>query len=206
MTPTNIFKLFVFSIKSSISCWSKASTRGRLFSMLRVFHSSIFNSEQVMLIKYACFAIILEITSLQKRSNKRAFRFLLITVCDNFMCDHRRRHCMPSKISSPSPNLSEILADKEEAKQNSQVWGFLSPVDKRSNLFCTSGRSVQLCARSLLRPTCPRSISYPPERQSSSCPQPIIHHYVLWVWAQEGAMSSNPIYQPLEVVRQSSSW
>lgn len=38
---------------------------------------------------------------------------------------------------------------------------------------------------SLHQPTWPCSISYPPERQSSSCPQPIIHHCVLWVWAQE---------------------
>lgn len=33
--------------------------------------------------------------------------------------------------------------------------------------------------------TCPSSIRYPPERQSSSCPQPIIHHSVLWVWVRE---------------------
>lgn len=45
-------------------------------------------------------------------------------------------------------------------------------------LFCS-------VLHSLHRPTCPHSISYPPERQSSSCPQPIIHHCVLWVWAQK---------------------
>ena len=145
--------------------------------MLGVFHSGIFNSEQVMLIKYACFAIILEITSLQKRSNKRVLRFLCVTTGGDTACPLRYPH-----HHLICPKHQQI---KRKPNKTLRSEGFLSPfVDKRSNLFLYL-RPCCSAVYPLLRPTCPRSISYSPERQSSSCPQPIIHHHVLWVWAQD---------------------
>lgn len=94
---------------------------------------------------------------------------------------------MPSKISSPSPsspNLSEILTDKEEAKQNSQVGEILLPIDKRSNLFCTA----PVLFVTLLRGRAAAFLSQSSITVSSRCGR------------RKRPMSSKPIYQPPEAV------
>lgn len=158
-------------------------------------------------------AIILEITSPLKRSgcNKCACRFFAhYNVWCSFMCDHGRANTPhPSEVSPASPsshNLSEILTDKGDAIWSSQVRGFIfCPLIKDKNLFCTWGRSVQSCTCctgplapvllvTLLRGRAAAVVSQSSITVSSGCGR------------RKRAMSSNPIYQPPEAARQSSSW
>lgn len=167
-------------------------------------------------------SIILEITSLLKRRNcyKSVFQGYFSPHYSMwyswiFLCDHRRGVNMLHRYEAWPLRYHYHLPHHLLCLKYSQTkWKLLETIGcdsffclliRNKNLLCTWGRSVQFCTRctgplapvllvTLLRGRAAAVLSQSSITVSSGC------------GCRKRAMSSNPIYQPPEAVRQSSSW